>query len=80
MTFKQAEQKLDRIAKTQYHSITYQRTTNVDGKRSQECTLYVDPSMMVVASTWAEAFAKLEEKLSGISRVESVGILQEVGE
>jgi len=80
MTFRQAEQKLDRIAKAQYHSITYQRTTHTDGRRTQQCTLYVDPSSLAVASTWAEAFAKLEEKLTGVSRVEDVGVLKEVGE
>lgn len=81
MTFKQAVSKMEKIANGEYHSVRYELTTLVVGGKVQECYLYLNPSILVRAGTWAEAFAMLEDRLSPKSGViEDVGTVHELVE
>jgi len=63
MQFTDAKNKLKELANGKYHSITYELTEYSNGKLETKCHLYIDPHISFLASTWREAFTKLEEYL-----------------
>jgi len=64
MNFKEAAEKLKEIANGEYHHLEYKLTMPNEGKTIQECTLYINPCIMVWTDNWEETFRKLERKIN----------------
>jgi uncharacterized protein (UPF0261 family) len=70
MTFKQANEKLGKIADGRYHSLKFELTTCTGGSRLMtKCSVYVgssdpnDGGWMASGETWAEAFDELDKTM-----------------
>lgn len=61
MTFKQAKEKLAKIADGRYSSIRYEETFHDDGTVSIECYVYIKDVGWTEGETWESVFEKLED-------------------
>lgn len=64
MTFKQAYEKLHKIADGKYNSLQYKFTTYEDGNIDIECCVYIDGYSHYSGVTWEQAFEKLNNALN----------------
>ena len=71
MKFIEAKEKLKVLAEGTYHSIGYNIAEHEGGTQITSCYLYINPRITATASTWREAFMKLEHEL-GIETTEEI--------
>ncbi|KKK97093.1 hypothetical protein LCGC14_2656210 [marine sediment metagenome] len=64
MNFLQAKRKLKKLAKGEYHFLSYSITEYDNSTLSQECTVYVDGYNHSPASNWVDAFEGLQEQIN----------------
>jgi len=62
--FKQVAKKLNKIANGRYNLIEYKISQYKNNFIKKECSLYLDGYNHFSASTWKEAFKKLDEKIN----------------
>jgi hypothetical protein len=63
MTFKEASEKLGRVANGKYHMIQYSKATHCEGNVKEQCQLYVDGFDWEWDETWEKAFDKLKSAM-----------------
>ena len=64
MTFEEAEKELAEIAKGEYHSLRYKRTTTGHGDVEAECSVYVDGVNWYSSNTWRSVLDILKKEMS----------------
>jgi len=70
MNFKQAQQKLKKIAKDRYYSLSYEITDSQSKLPiKQICRLYIDGLSFYESDTWAKAFDKLKSAMTTNQKV-----------
>ena len=61
MTFKEAKKALSKMAKGEYHTITYQITELRPGEIVEECAVYIHGKDRLTGKTWEEAIEKMAD-------------------
>lgn len=70
MNFKQAAEKLEKIADGRYHSLSYDLTTLSEkfgkGRKEQNCKIYIDRLSWHCGTTWDDAFERLDKTMNPV--------------
>lgn len=61
MTFKEAKKALSKMAKGEYHTISYQITESRPGEIEEECAVYIHGKDRFVGETWEEVIEKMSD-------------------
>ena len=64
MEFKQAHEKLKKLAKGKYFSLDYELTTYINGKKRTVCRVYIDGETYFGGATFAEAFRARKQAIN----------------
>ncbi len=68
MNFKEAKDKLKKLAKGEYHSIKYEITEYNGGELRQECSVYIAGRGWCEERTWELAFKSLRNEINPPSK------------
>jgi hypothetical protein len=71
MTFHEAEKELKKLARGNYHTITYRLVTHIDGTQEAECSIYIEKEEIISKPTWKQALAKMKENICPIRFIDN---------
>jgi len=69
MTFKEAQEKLEKLANGKHHALSFEYFKHTTGNVGTTCSVYIEDVSWFCGDTFAQAFDKLEQAM-GITKVE----------